>query len=446
MRHRQQLLGQQVRLGHRRVLQAAARADGHEARGRREGRDRREGHAPLDPLLGLHEVRLHPSAQQARGHEGRHRRLPLDGDGDQGRRLPQAGQGDERPSHAHGRHHPQPPHPPFHPRDRARDRLRHHQGSLLLRSFRRGDTRARIRHALPRRGQAPALERDPLRPPRRPRRLGLQGHVLRGKDGPGARGARVHPRRRRRIDHDQGLPHRYRDRRGRRLALRPHARRPGQGAQALPRRDTQENGTRPRGRDGHRKGPDQDFAGRDDGLLARDPRRVPRDPGSLQRDHRPLGRYHPLLQGRRHDLRDRRPGREVRPAQERRADRLRDERGLLGGHRKLPRGVGPGRPQHRQRRGNRRHRAVGPLPAEVRRALLGLHQLGHPQGGPAGRHPRGHNRGHRLLHRLELPQPGRRQPLDRAEGLPPGRRRQEQGRASRLRHAAGQAHSGAAFT
>ena len=49
---------------------------------------RREGDAPVDALLRLHEVRLHPPPQQARSHQGRYRRLALDGDGDQGGRLP----------------------------------------------------------------------------------------------------------------------------------------------------------------------------------------------------------------------------------------------------------------------------------------------------------------------------------------------------------------------
>ncbi len=91
-------------------------------------------------------------------------------------------------------------------------------------------------------------------------------------------------------------------------------------------------------------------------VVARVARRLPGDGGRLQRDHRARGRHDVLRARRRHAVRDRRPGRQVRPAEQRRADRLRHERGLLGRHRIVPGGVGRRRPAHRARRGHRADR------------------------------------------------------------------------------------------
>ncbi len=54
--------------------------------------ERRARAQALGALLGLHEVGLHPPPEQGRGHEGRHRALALQGDGRQGRRVPDQGQ------------------------------------------------------------------------------------------------------------------------------------------------------------------------------------------------------------------------------------------------------------------------------------------------------------------------------------------------------------------
>ena len=79
---------------------------------------------------------------------------------------------------------------------------------------------------------------------------------------------RVHPRRRRRLDHDQGGAGRRRDPGDRRRALRAHARRPRRGAQALPgaRCSEQLGDARP-----------ADHARRHDRLVARAARRLPGD-------------------------------------------------------------------------------------------------------------------------------------------------------------------------
>ena len=83
---------QQVRVGHGRVLPPAARPHGPGPRGPRRGGRRRARAQALGALLGLHEVRLHAPPEQGRGHEGRHRAVALEGDGRQGRRVPDQGQ------------------------------------------------------------------------------------------------------------------------------------------------------------------------------------------------------------------------------------------------------------------------------------------------------------------------------------------------------------------
>ena len=97
----------------------------------------------------------------------------------------------------------------------------------------------------------------------------------------------------------------------------------------------------------------EDPARGDHGLVAGAARGVPRDRGCLQRDHRPHGRHDLLRAGRRHDLRDRRAGRQVRAHQQRGSGRLRDERSLLGRNGFLPRGIGGRGPEHRHRAGDR---------------------------------------------------------------------------------------------
>ena len=115
--------------------------------------------------------------------------------------------------------------------------------------------------------------------------------------------------RRRRLDDDQGGADRRRDAGDRRGPLRTDPRRPGGGAQALPGRGPQAD----------RRRAAADHARRHHGLVARAARRLPGDGRRLQRDHRPRHRHDLLRARRRHALRDRRAGRQVRAAQQRRA-------------------------------------------------------------------------------------------------------------------------------
>ena len=148
---------QQVRVRHGRVLPPAARPHGPPPRGSRRGHRRRAGAEALGALLGVHEVRLHPPPEQGRGHQGRHRALALQGDGRQGRRVPDQGEGPQRRGGAHRRRHAEPAPPPVPRGGVAADAVRGARGGHVLRSLRRGAPGSGARPA--------ALAASPAGPP-----------------------------------------------------------------------------------------------------------------------------------------------------------------------------------------------------------------------------------------------------------------------------------------
>ncbi len=139
----------------------------------------------------------------------------------------------------------------------------------------------------------------------------------------------------------------------------------------------------------------------------------------------------PLRPAGRHDLRDRRPGREVHPARERPGGRRRHERGVQRRHRLLHRGAGRAVRRHRA---TSRSSARSPSSAErerrARPALLGVHGRGDRRGGRRGRAARPDHRRALRLGDPELPEPREGQPLGRGGHLLPGH-------ALRLRRARG---------
>ena len=190
--------------------------------------------------------------------------------------------------------------------------------------------------------------------------------------------------------------------------LRPHPRRPGEGAQALPRRDGSRSARR-------------SATGRSRSRLRPPPVPPARSWACSSRPRASTTRSSPTpwapptsTKDDGHDLRDRRPGRQVRLPEERRAHRLRHERGLLRRHRLVPRGVGrraTSTSSAPRRSATSPSQAEAPLKfgehcsafinSDIRKAIQ--------QGADA----RGHHRRARLLHRVQLPQPRGGQPHHR---------------------------------
>ena len=282
----------------------------------------------------------------------------------------------------------------------------------------RGAVLRGLRRGAPRRASsgAPLPPRDELRPrgpAGRPARLRAARRppsrsvtYVPSRRGALRPGRRVHAGRRRRLDHHQGGAGRRRDPGDRGRALRPHPRRPGRGAQALPARRCRRSSAARRPRI---------TPGRHHRLVARAARRLPARPPASTTRSSPTPWARPTSSPTSTPS-SRSAARTPSTSSSTTAcpiDYAMNEACSAGTGSFLEESAAR-RPQHRARRGDRPDRARGRRAAEVRRALLGLHQLRHPQGHPAGRRPRADIvAGPRLLHRRQLPEPRRRQPPHR---------------------------------
>ena len=114
------------------------------------------------------------------------------------------------------------------------------------------------------------------------------------------------------------------------------------------------------------------------GLRFRPPDRRPacHDRRGDQRNHRPRHRRGLFRSRGRHHFRNRRAGRQIHLYHQRRALRLRHERGLLGRHRLLSGRIGPGNPRGEDGR-YRRHRPARGAAAQLQRPVRRLYRLGH---------------------------------------------------------------------
>ena len=232
----------------------------------------------------VHEVGLHAPAEQGRGDQGGHRAVAEQGDGGQGRGVPDQGEDRERPGRAHRRRHAQPPPGRLHPRRAGRGSISSCPARRLTSRPSAPRTCARSQGAMLPEGElvrpGAALAFKTFRP------LSESGDLVRSCAVAAGRlrsRGRVRARRRRRLDDHEGRADQHADARDRRRALRPHARRPGRRAEALPAR-----GQKAAGRHKPRITPRRDHR-----LVARAPGRLPRDDRRLQRDHRAHRRARP---------------------------------------------------------------------------------------------------------------------------------------------------------